>query len=309
MTVSLEVDLAGLHLRNPVMTASGTAGYGSELAEFFPLSELGAFITKAITREPREGNPPPRLAETRAGMINAIGLANVGLEAFVAEKLPWLREQDVPVVVNVAGSTIEEYVEVARRLDEADGVDGIELNISCPNVRHGGMEFGRDESATREVVSAVRAATPRTVLLVKLSPNVTDVVAVARAAIDSGADALTLINTLSAIAVDARKRRPVLTNVFGGLSGPAIKPVALRMVYEVYHAVARDAGVPIVGVGGIQQAEDAAEFLLAGASAVQVGTAGFVDPAAAVSIVQGLEQYLADQGLSSVRELTGALSD
>lgn len=307
MTPTLDVTIGRMRMRNPVMTASGTAGYGPELAEFFPLEELGAFVTKAVTREPREGNDTPRLAETRAGMVNAIGLANVGLEAFLAEKLPWLRERDVPVVVNVAGTTVDEYVEVAGRLDDAEGVAAVELNISCPNVKRGGMEFGRSEASIRDVVAAVRKAVRRATFIVKLSPNVTDIVAMARAAIESGAEALTLINTLSAVVINTKTRRPVLSNVYGGLSGPAIKPVALRMVYDVYRGAARDAGVPIIGVGGIQTGTDAVEFLLAGATAVQVGTASFVEPDAAANVARGLADYLSANGFSSARELTGAL--
>lgn len=307
MTASLEVHVGNLVMRNPVMTASGTSGYGEELAEFFDLDRLGAFVTKAITVEPREGNPTPRLAETRAGMVNAIGLANVGLERFLDEKLPWLRKHDVPVIVNVAGRTIDEYVRVAGRLDAADGVDGIELNISCPNVKQGGIEFSRSESAAREIVAEVRKAVTRAVYIVKLSPNVTDIVAMARAAIESGAEALTLINTLSGMLIDSAKRRPVLANITGGLSGPAIKPVALRMVYDVYRQVARDAGVPIIGVGGIQYAGDAVEFLLAGATAVQVGTATFVNPLAGVEIADGIASYLETHGIARATDLIGAL--
>ena len=307
MTPSLEVSLGRLHMRNPVMTASGTSGYGSELADFFDLNRLGAFVTKAITRVPREGNDTPRLAETRAGMVNAIGLANVGMDVFLAEKLPWLRQKDVPVIVNVAGSTVDEYIEVAGRLDAAEGVDGIELNISCPNVKQGGIEFGRSETAVREVVAEVGKVVRRAVYIVKLSPNVTDIVAMARAAIEGGAQALTLINTLSAMLIDARKRRPVLSNVYGGLSGPAIKPVALRMVYDVYRKVAREAGVPIIGVGGIQTPTDAVEFMLAGATAVQVGTASFVDPMAAVTVAEGIGVYLKQNGFAKAQDLVGAI--
>ena len=307
MTASLEVRVGNLVMRNPVMTASGTAGYGEELAEFFDLGRLGAFVTKAITVEPREGNPTPRLAETRAGMVNAIGLANVGLERFLDEKLPWLRQRDVPVIVNVAGRTLDEYVRVAGRLDAAGGVDGIELNISCPNVKQGGIEFGRSETSAREIVAEVRKAITRTVYIVKLSPNVTDIVAMARAVIASGAEALTLVNTLSGMLIDSAKRRPVLANITGGLSGPAIKPVALRMVYDVYRQVARDAGVPIIGVGGIQYASDAIEFLLAGATAVQVGTATFVNPLAGVEIADGIARYLAAHGIARATDLVGAL--
>jgi dihydroorotate dehydrogenase (NAD+) catalytic subunit len=303
----MAVQVGKIQMRNPVMTASGTAGYGPELAEFFDLAELGAFVTKAVTRKPRAGNDTPRLAETRAGMLNAIGLANVGLDVFLADKLPWLRGQKVPVIVNVAGSTVDEYVEVAAVLDAAEGVDGIELNISCPNVKQGGLEFGRSEKGIRDVVTAVRQVVRRSTFLVKLTPNVTDIVAMARVAIDAGAEALTLINTLSGMAVSAKKRRPVLSNIYGGLSGPAIKPVALKMVFDVYRGAARDAGVPIVGVGGVQYGTDAVEFLLAGATAVQVGTASFVDPTAAVGVARGIREYLAEQKIAKVTELIGAL--
>ncbi|NIA22119.1 MAG: dihydroorotate dehydrogenase [Anaerolineaceae bacterium] len=307
MSTALNVTIGKMALRNPVMTASGTSGYGQELAEFFELSQLGAFVTKAITPGERVGNETPRLIETRAGLLNAIGLANVGLKIFLTDKLPWLRRQDVPVIVNVAGSTVEEYVEVAAALDGAEGIDGIELNISCPNVKAGGLEFGRSEKAINEVVSAVGEVVRRAVYIVKLTPNVTDIAAMARAAIDAGAEALTLINTLSGMAIDARRRRPVLANVCGGLSGPAIKPVALKMVHDVYRGVAKEAGVPIIGVGGIQTGTDAVEFLLAGATAVQVGTATFVDPTAAVGVVRGIEAYLAENGIAAASDLTGAL--
>ncbi|MBN2581891.1 MAG: dihydroorotate dehydrogenase [Planctomycetes bacterium] len=307
MSAAVNVTIGRMAMRNPVMTASGTSGYGKELAEFFELKALGAFVTKAITRAERVGNETPRLVETRAGMLNAIGLANVGLEAFLKDKLPWLREQNVPVIVNVAGSTIDEYVEVASALDAADGVDGLELNISCPNVKAGGLEFGRNEKAIRDVVGAVRAAVKRATLIVKLTPNVTDIVAMARASVEAGAEALTLINTLSGLVINARNRRPALANVFGGLSGPAIKPVALKMVYDVYRGVAREAGIPIIGVGGIQTGTDAVEFLLAGATAVQVGTATFVDPQAAVDVAAGIASYLDENGFESVTELIGAL--
>jgi len=307
VSTALNVTIGKMALRNPVMTASGTSGYGEELAEFFELSQLGAFVTKAITPGERVGNDTPRLIETRAGMLNAIGLANVGLKAFLADKLPWLRKQEVPVIVNVAGSTVDEYVEVAEALDGAEGIDGIELNISCPNVKAGGLEFGRSEKAIGEVVSAVRKVVCRAVYIVKLTPNVTDIVAMAQAAIDAGAEALTLINTLSGMVIDARKRRPVLANVCGGLSGPAIKPVALKMVHDVYRGVAKEAGVPIIGVGGIQTGTDAVEFLLAGATAVQVGTATFVDPMAAVEVVRGIESYLAENDVGAVLDLIGAL--
>ena len=307
MSAAVNVTLGRIAMRNPVMTASGTSGYGQELAEFFELKALGAFVTKDITRAERLGNETPRLVETRAGMVNAIGLANVGLEVFLKDKLPWLREQGVPVIVNVAGSTIDEYVAVASALDGAEGVDGLELNISCPNVKAGGLEFGRSDKAIRDVVGAVRQAVKRATLIVKLTPNVTDITAMARAAIEAGAEALTLINTLSGLVINARTRRPVLANVFGGLSGPAIKPVALKMVYDVYRTVAREAGVPIIGVGGIQTGADAVEFLLAGATAVQVGTATFVDPRASVDVAAGIASYLDENGFENVSELIGGL--
>jgi len=307
VSAAVNVTLGRIAMRNPVMTASGTSGYGQELAEFFELKALGAFVTKAITRAERLGNETPRLVETRAGMVNAIGLANVGLEVFLKDKLPWLREQGVPVIVNVAGSTIDEYVAVASALDGAEGVDGLELNISCPNVKAGGLEFGRSDKAIRDVVGAVRQAVKRATLIVKLTPNVTDITAMARAAIEAGAEALTLINTLSGLVINARTRRPVLANVFGGLSGPAIKPVALKMVYDVYRTVAREAGVPIIGVGGIQTGADAVEFLLAGATAVQVGTATFVDPRASVDVAAGIASYLDENGFENVSELIGGL--
>jgi len=307
VSAAVNVTLGRIAMRNTVMTASGTSGYGQELAEFFELKALGAFVTKAITRAERLGNETPRLVETRAGMVNAIGLANVGLEVFLKDKLPWLREQGVPVIVNVAGSTIDEYVAVASALDGAEGVDGLELNISCPNVKAGGLEFGRSDKAIRDVVGAVRQAVKRATLIVKLTPNVTDITAMARAAIEAGAEALTLINTLSGLVINARTRRPVLANVFGGLSGPAIKPVALKMVYDVYRTVAREAGVPIIGVGGIQTGADAVEFLLAGATAVQVGTATFVDPRASVDVAAGIASYLDENGFENVSELIGGL--
>ena len=307
VSAAMEIAVGKIRMRNPVMTASGTAGYGPELAAYFPLDRLGAFVTKAVTCEPRQGNETPRLAETRAGMINAIGLANVGLDAFLAEKLPWLRKQDVPVIVNVAGSTVDEYVEVAGRLDEADGVAGIELNISCPNVRRGGMEFGRSEPAVREVVAAVRKAVRRSTYLVKLSPNVTDITAIAAAAVAGGADVLSMINTFTAMAVDIERRRPILANVTGGLSGPCIRPVAVHMVHQVYKKVAGPAGVPIIGMGGIQYASDAIEFLLAGATGLAVGTALFVDPGCLTAIRDGISDYLQRHGCKSIREIIGQL--
>lgn len=303
--VDLAVDLAGLRLANPVMTASGTSGYGPEYAPYLDLRQLGAFVTKAVTVKPRKGNPPPRTVETASGMLNAIGLANVGLERFVTEKVPYLRELGIPAIVNVAGHTVEEYVTVCRRLDTIDVVSAVELNVSCPNVADG-LDFGIDAVRLTQLVGAVKSVLTRCRLIVKLSPNVTSICAMARAAIDGGAEILSVINTLRGAAINARTRKPILANVFGGLSGPAIKPVALAMVYDVYRDVARDAGVPLIGMGGIMTWRDAVEFLLAGATAVAVGTATFVEPACLAGVLTGLRQYLHDQGCSSVRELIGA---
>ena len=303
--VDLSVDLAGLRLANPVMTASGTSGYGPEYAPYLDLRQLGAFVTKAVTVKPRKGNPPPRTAETAAGMLNAIGLANVGLDRFVAEKVPYLRELGIPAIVNVAGRTIEDYVVVCRRLDEIDVISAVELNVSCPNVADG-LDFGTDAQRLGELVREVRSVVARCKLIVKLSPNVTSICEMARAAIDGGAEILSVINTLRGMAIHAETRRPMLANVFGGLSGPAIKPVALAMVYDVYRQVARAANVPIIGMGGIMTWRDAVEFHLAGTTAVAVGTATFVDCTCLIHILDGLRRHLHDQGFSSVRELIGA---
>ena len=274
-SVSLEVNVAGIRMKTPVMVASGTFGYGSEYADFVDLNQLGAVVVKGITREPWAGNPMPRIMETPSGMLNAIGLQNVGVDGFLSEKLPYLRDFDVPVVVNVCGETLGEYCEVTEKLDAAEGVAAVELNISCPNLDCGGMSFGVDSRLAGDLVKSVRAKTALP-LLVKLSPNVTDIAEIARAIEDAGADGLSVINTLLGMAIDAETRRPQLANLTGGLSGPAIKPVALRMVWQVYNAVQ----IPIVGMGGIMTGEDAIEFFIAGASAVAVGTANFVNPRA-----------------------------
>ncbi len=302
--LDLSVNLAGLKLANPIMTASGTSGYGQELVEFLDQSQLGAFVTKSVTVEPRKGNPPPRTVETAAGMLNAIGLANVGLERFVAEKVPLLPELGVPVIVNVAGHTRDDYVTVCRRLDPIESIAGLELNVSCPNVADG-LEFGTDPDRLRDLVAAVRQVVSNSLLVVKLSPNVTDVTATAAAAVEGGADVLSLINTLQGMAINADTQRAMLANTCGGLSGPAIKPVALAMVYRVYAAVTRDAGVPIIGMGGIGTWRDAVEFLLAGASAVAVGTCLFVDPTIVTTIRDGLAAYLRDRKLTSPSQLVG----
>lgn len=298
---SLAVELAGLRLKNPVMTASGTCGYAEELAPYANLSGLGAVVVKTITLLPRVGNPAPRIAETPSGMLNSIGLQNVGIEVFLRAKLPVLRRLKVPVLVNIAGKSVEEYAELAKRLEGVPGVSALELNISCPNVA-GGLDYGTDPSLTREVVRAVKQVTSVPVIP-KLSPNVTDITVIARAAADGGADALSLINTLLGVAIDPHSRRPKIHTVTGGLSGPAIKPIALRMVWQVARAVP----LPLIGIGGIQTGEDAVEFLLAGATAVQVGTATFVDPRAPLKVRDGIAAYCARHGVRDVRDLVGAL--
>jgi len=305
--IDLGVQVGPIAMKNPVATASGCGGYGEELAEFYDLSRLGAVVTKSITLRPREGHPPPRLVEVRAGMLNAIGLANVGLERFLEEKLPALARFDVPVIVNVAGSTPDEYVEVCRTLDAAEGVAGIELNVSCPNVDRGGMEFGTEPAAVARLADAVRQEVTRAALIVKLSPNVTDIAETARAAADAGADALSLVNTLRGMAIDPWTGRPALTNRTGGLSGPAVKPVAVYMVRRVWEKVAGPRQLPVIGLGGIQFPEDVVEFLRAGATAVAVGTANFVDPETCVTLVDGLRDALARLGLASVRDLIGRM--
>jgi len=299
---NLSVDFAGITLRNPVMTASGTFGYGAEFAPYMDLEKIGAIVTKGLSMKPKAGNPTPRIVETPGGMLNAIGLQNVGIEAFIAEKVPFLRTISTPVIVNLYGNTLEEYGELAARIDSIPEVAGIEVNISCPNVKQGGIVFGTDPQAAYEVVSLVRESTLKPVI-VKLSPNVTDVVVMAQSCVDAGADALSLINTLTGMAIDLQKRRPILANITGGLSGPAIKPVALRMVWQVAKAVQ----VPIIGIGGIMTATDALEFMLAGATAIQVGTANFLDPSTAQTIAEGMEAYLVENGISDIKELIGAL--
>ena len=308
MTVAMAVKFGAIELANPVLCASGTCGYGQELAEFTDLSSLGGIVTKGISPRPRAGNPPPRMCETAAGMINSIGLENVGLATFAASKLPYLRGLSIRVVANFFGETFDEYVECAAGLTAAaaaGGLDALEMNISCPNVKKGGVEFGTDPRVAGELVRACRAVT-HLPLWVKLTPNVTDVVGLARAVVDAGADGLSLINTLSAMAIDARRRRPRIATTFGGLSGPAIKPVALRMVYRVAQA---GLGVPICGIGGIACGEDAAEFLLAGATAVQVGTQTFVDPDAGARVARELAAFCVEEGVASVAELVGALTN
>lgn len=298
----LKVNIGRLSLKNPVMTASGTFGYGLEFADFIDLSRLGGIIVKGTTLKAREGNPYPRMAETPSGMINAVGLQNKGVDYFVEHIYPQIKDLDTRILVNVSGSTIDDYAETAGRLASLDKIPAIELNISCPNVKEGGMAFGTSCKSAASVVKAVRAAYPGT-LIVKLSPNVTDITEIARAVEAEGADSVSLINTLLGMAVDAERQRPVVSTVTGGLSGPCVKPIALRMVWQVFHAVK----IPIIGLGGIMNATDAIEFLLAGVRAIQVGTANFIDPQITVKIVDGIEDYLDRHGCRSVEEIIGAL--
>lgn len=302
-SLDLRINVGGLRLKNPVMTASGTFGYGREFEALVDLNRLGAIVVKGISLNPSRGNPAPRVIETSGGMLNAIGLENVGLNAFIDEKLPYLDALDVPVVVNIYGKTIEEYAELAARLDAVGGVAAMEVNISCPNVKAGGVAFGVCADPARSVVRAVREKTGKPVI-VKLSPNVTDIAEIARAVEDAGADALSLINTLTGMAIDVHSRRPKLANITGGLSGPAVKPVALRMVWEVSRAVK----IPVIGIGGIMCAEDALEFIIAGASAVQVGTANFVNPRATMDILDGLETFMAEKKILRLSDLIGTLA-
>jgi dihydroorotate dehydrogenase (NAD+) catalytic subunit len=302
----LTIQLPGLKLANPLLTCSGTCGYALEYADFMDLSQLGAFVTKSITREERAGNEPTRIVETRAGMLNAIGLANVGLDRFLNEKIPLIKKMPCPVIVNVAGHSYDDYVETCAAMDKLDCLAAVELNVSCPNVKDG-LTFGTNPGRLKELVRQVKNVLPHKPLIVKLSPNVEDITLTARAAIEGGAEILSMINTFTAMAIDIHKRRPRLANVTGGLSGPAIKPVALHLISRVYRAVARSAGVPIIGMGGVQVWSDAVEFLLAGSSAVAVGTALFVDPASPNKICAGLAEYMQRNGVEALTELIGAL--
>jgi len=299
---NLSVQIAGLKLRNPVLTASGTFGYGEEYAEFVDLNRLGAIVVKGLSIAPKPGNPPPRIVETPSGMLNAIGLQNIGVRAFIKEKLPFLRQFTTSVIVNFFGDSADEFVEAAEQLSSAEGIHGLEMNISCPNKQAGWCIFGTDPTIMSEVVSAVRKKTDLP-LIVKLSPNVTDIGAMAKVAEDAGADAVSLINTITGMAIDIRRRRPVLANAIGGLSGPAIKPVAVRMVWEVRKAVK----IPIIGLGGIMSADDALEFLIAGATAIAVGTASFINPLATIQIIEGLERFLDEEGVTDINHLIGCL--
>ena len=298
----LSTEFAGIRLKNPVITASGTFGYGEEFSELIDLDLLGGFVVKGLSSQPMRGTSPPRLHETASGMLNAVGLQNVGVRRFLSEKLPGLRKYDTRIFANVFGTSTEEYVEVVHALNESEGLSGYEINISCPNVKKGGIVYGTDPVATHEVVRAIKQAA-RLPVIVKLSPNVTDITAIARAAEDAGADALSLINTLLGMSVDVESREPRLGNITGGLSGPAIKPVALRMVFQVVRAVR----IPVIGIGGIFTAEDALEFLLVGARAVEVGTANFLDPQAPIKIIEGLHRYCERKGIERLSTLIGSL--
>ena len=298
----LQVNIGGLVLKNPVMTASGTFGYGEEYSNYIDLNRLGALIVKGISLERRVGNPPHRIMETPCGMLNSIGLENVGVRSFVDEKLPFLKNFDVPVIVNIFGETVEEYRKVAEALNNAGGVHGLEVNISCPNVLKGGVEFGADPDMANKVTRNVKSVTDLPVM-VKLTPNVTDIAEIAGSVEDGGADAISLINTLKGMSVDIEERVPHLKNITGGLSGPAIKPVALRMVWEVVNRVS----IPVIGVGGIMDGTDAVEFLIAGARAIQVGTANFVNPRVTMDILEGIDDYLIKHGIHDINDLIGTL--
>ena len=305
--VDISVEFGRLRLANPVFTASGTCGYADELGDFVDINKLGGFITKSITQQPRKGNDTPRIVETDSGMLNAIGLANIGLDKFIEEKLPVIEKLSVPVFVNVAGEPIEEYAAVAERLADRQEIAGFELNISCPNVAKGGISFGTEAWQVREITSAMKRACGEKMLMVKLSPAVTDISVIARAAVDAGADALSLINTFTAMVVDIESRKPILANRTGGLSGPAIKPIAVYLVNKVYTEVAKDRGVPILGMGGIRNASDAIEFIIAGASAVAVGTSNFVEPGCAIKIIEGIKQYCTGKNITNIKDLVGSL--
>jgi len=298
----LGIKIKDLFFKNPVLTASGTCGFGEEIADFVDLSVLGGVVMKGTTLKPREGNDYPRMAETASGMLNAVGLQNKGVTNFIKNIYPNIKDISTNFIVNVNGSTIEEYVELAERINELEKIPAIELNISCPNVKEGGMAFGVSCASAERVVKAVRKAYDKT-LIVKLSPNVTDIAGIARAVESEGADSVSLVNTFLGMAIDSKTRKPVLSTVTGGLSGPAIKPIALRMVWQVYHAV----NIPVIGMGGIMNATDAIEFILAGATAVQVGTAMFIDPAIPVRIIDGIDHYLDANQYGSVNDIIGSL--
>lgn len=300
--MDLTVNIGKLRLKNPIMTASGTFGYGEEYSEFVDLNLLGAVVVKGISLEPMEGNPSPRICETPCGMLNSIGLQNVGLKSFLREKLPYLKKYQTKVIVNILGNTVQEYERLSKALDDA-GVDGIELNVSCPNVKKGGIVFGVDKRALARLITRVRQSVNKTTLIAKLSPNVSDIPEFAKVAEDAGSDAISLINTIPAMAIDIETWKPRLANITGGLSGPAIKPIAVRMVWEASRAVT----IPIIGIGGIIDYKDAVEFMLAGATAIEVGTGNFINPRATVTILEGIVEYMNGKGIRTVRDIIGGL--
>ena len=300
--ITMSVEIGGLKLKNPVMTASGTFGYGEEYADYVDLNQLGAIVVKGLSLKPRLGNPPPRIMETAGGMLNAVGLQNVGVDVFIKEKLPFLRQYDVAVIANIYGESTLEYSQVAKKLSQAEGVHALEVNVSCPNVKKGGLSFGSDPKAAAEVTRRVKAETHLPVI-VKLTPNVTDIAAIAQSVEEAGADAVSLINTLTGMAIDLKTRTPHLKNITGGLSGPAIKPVALRMVWQVAQRVA----IPVIGIGGIMTVEDALEFMIAGAKAVQIGTANFINPHATIEIIDGIRHYLQNKKIKNINDIVGTL--
>ncbi len=302
MKPDLSADIAGIKLQNPVMLASGTAGYGEDISRYCDLNRIGAIIVKGIALKSSKGNPPPRICETPSGMLNAIGLPNVGVETFISDKVPFLRNFSTKVIVNIFGSTVDDYGEVAAAFHGVDGVHGLEANISCPNIKEGGIAFGTDLVATRQVVRRIRKSTALP-LIIKLSPNVTDITSFAKICEEEGANAISLINTLLGMVIDTETWRPKLANITGGLSGPAIRPVAVRMVWQVYNAVS----IPIIGMGGITNSQDALEFLLAGASAIAVGTGNFLNPSVSTDIIDGLTRYMEERNISSLSGITGKL--
>ncbi|MEL7567346.1 MAG: dihydroorotate dehydrogenase [Dehalobacterium sp.] len=298
--VKTEVSIAGIKMKNPVTTGSGTFGFGAEYASFVDLNKLGAITVKGTTLEARNGNPPPRIAETPSGILNAVGLENPGVDVLIEKALPFLQKFDLPMIVNISGNTLEDYQGVASRLNRAEGVSGLEVNISCPNVKHGGMAFGTDPVMAGEVIQAVKSVTDLPVIA-KLSPNVTDIVLMAKAVRDAGADALSMINTLLGMAIDIYCKRPILANKMGGLSGPAVKPIAVRMIWQV----SQEVDLPIIGMGGVATWQDAVELMMAGARAIAVGTANFSNPRATEEVIQGIERYLSDNGIKDVNEIVG----
>ena len=300
--MDLTVNIGKLKLKNPVMTASGTFGYGEEYSEFVDLNKLGAIVVKGLSLKPMEGNPSPRIYETPCGMLNAIGLQNVGVKEFLKTKLPYIRNFDTKLIVNIFGNTLQEYVKLSRILDDS-GVDGIELNVSCPNIKKGGIFFGTDKKMLQKLLSKVRANVRNAVLITKLSPNVSYIQEFAKIAEECGSDALSLINTIPGMAIDIKTRRPRIANITGGLSGPAIKPIAVRMVYETFRTVK----IPVIGMGGIMNSSDAIEFMLAGATAVAVGTANFINPSATIDIIKGIESFMAENSITDLKELTGGI--